>query len=120
VAMGIAKGKWGKDAGAEKQAVDLYQTLLEAGEPLAPGDLFRQAGLKIDEQSASVEAFYQALDASVQEGLIEVVRKDQPDGRLVQLCAVEVSTQREESEPREAVQSTAKVATPLATLWDVS
>ncbi len=94
-----------------KQGLDLYTTLIEAGEPLAPDELFERSGLRAEEQPESVETFYQALDANVREGLIDVTRQDQPDASFIQLRAAALKG----SESAEVAQ----VAASPITLWDM-
>jgi len=53
-----------------------YETLLEAGQPLSPEELFERVGLKADEQSESVAVFYEELAADVEAALIVEKRLD--------------------------------------------
>lgn len=70
--MGNGRRRQSKPAANGQPEIDLYAKLVEVGKPLAPDDLFRQVGLKADDQPESVEMFYKALDTDVAAGLIEV------------------------------------------------
>jgi type I restriction enzyme S subunit len=108
VAMGMTRKRRIK---AGQSEIGLYQTLVEAGQPLPPDDLFRRAGLKADEQHEAAEAFYQELDVEVAAGLIREMR---PDYEHVLLEAVGpppeelTAMEEEETEAREQPK----------TLWD--
>ena len=69
--VGIAKRRKADRVVNGKQNVGLYEKLVEAGQPLAPDDLFKGVGLRADDQPESVETFYEELHADVVTGLIE-------------------------------------------------
>ena len=99
----------------------LYKTLVEARRRLPPDDLFRRAGLKRDEQSESVEVFYEELHADVEDALI---RETRPDNAHVLLEALEPSAEvlarmtEEEAaaQAQEAQQGKKSIDAP--TLWN--
>jgi hypothetical protein len=122
VKMNIAKRQRSQKSGPSQQELGLYEKLVEAGQPLSPEELFKTAGYKTDEQPESVEAFYEALSADVEDGLIAQSR---PNNAHVLLAArepsAEVLTGMEEEEmvlPVEKVQQREKMENQL-TLWDV-
>ncbi len=98
----------------------LYTTLVEAGRPLPPDDLFRRAGLKTDEQPESVEVFYEELVANVEDGLVAETR---PDYEHVLLEALEPSAEAKarmtEVEATKQTQETeqGEKAADKPTLW---
>jgi len=99
----------------------LYSTLVEARRPLSPDDLFKGAGLKVDEQPESVEAFYEELHA----GENVLIREARPDDAHVLLEALEPSAEvrarmAEEEVARqaqEAEQSEKTIDAPM--LWNM-
>jgi hypothetical protein len=68
--VSIAKRRKADRIVSGQQNVGLYEKLVEAAQPLAPDDLFKQVGLKADEQPESVERFYEELHADVMANLI--------------------------------------------------
>jgi type I restriction enzyme S subunit len=108
--------------GTSRQQVGLYEKLVEAGGPLPPDGLFKQAGLKADEQPESVEQFYGELHADVIDDLIEELR---PDDEHVLLKALEPSEEllaHMEGEAvkkvREKGEQEEKRIVERRTLWD--
>jgi Type I restriction modification DNA specificity domain len=99
----------------------LYTTLVEVGRRLPPDDLFRRAGLKVDEQPESVEAFYEELHAS--ENML--IKETRPDDAHVLLEALEppaevLARMAEEEAARqaqEAEQSQKTLDAPM--LWNM-
>jgi type I restriction enzyme, S subunit len=66
----VKRPRIGRVASGQRN-IGLYEKLVEAGQPLAPDYLFKQVGLKADDQPESVETFYEELHADVVTGLIE-------------------------------------------------
>jgi type I restriction enzyme S subunit len=120
--MEFAKKRRGRKAGVGKQEVDLYEKLVEAGQPLEPDALFKRVGLKTDEQPESVEVFYQELEVDVDDELIGVTR---PDNAHVLLEALEPSPEvlarmeaAEEAEQAQEVELSEETV-DQPTLWDL-
>ena len=122
--MEIAKRRRTKKAGAGQQAVGLYEKLVEAGQPLSPDELFKQVGLKTDEQPESVEVFYEELHADVEDKLIAETR---PSNDHILLEALEPSAEvlarmEDEEEGKVQVQKAERQEQTVVkqpTLWDV-
>ncbi len=97
----------------------LYKTLVEARHPLPPDDLFKRAGLKVDEQPESVEMFYEELHTN--ENVL--TRETRPDDAHVLLEALEPPAEalahiaEEEAARQEAEQSGKIVDAPK--LWNM-
>ncbi len=98
---------------------NLHKTLVEAKHPLPPDDLFKRAGLKVDEQPESVEAFYEELHAD--ENVL--IMEKRPDDAHVLLEALEPSAEvltriaEAPIQAQEAEQSQKTIDAPM--LWNM-
>jgi len=121
VAMEIAKKRRARKSGTGQQGLGLYETLVEAGQPLPPDELFKRVGLKTDDQPDLVEVFYEELQA-IEKTLIAETR---PDDNHVLLEALEPSTEiqaqlaeeKPAAQPKNTEQS--KKTVEQTTLWDI-
>lgn len=118
-AMDITKKRRARKLTSEHQVVGLYEKLVEVGQPLSPEELFKQVGLKVDDQPESVETFYHELDANMHENWIAV------DQERNLLQALDVPTEVEEavatgetSPPTEASNAQVKERVRRPTLWE--
>jgi|SRR5579864_6760747 len=100
----------------------LYTALVEAGHPLPPDDLFKRAGLKVDEQSESVGVFYQELHTDVENVLVAETRPDYEHVLLEALeppAEVQARMAEEEAvrQAQEAEQGRKTIDVPM--LWNM-
>ncbi len=98
----------------------LYTTLVEARRQLSPNDLFKGAGLKVDEQPESVEVFYEELHL----GENILIKETRPDDAHVLLEALEppagmLARMAEEEAARQAQEAERSEETiDVPTLWN--
>jgi len=122
VAMEIAKRRRVRKAGAGQQELGLYDTLVEAGQPLPPDELFKRVGLKADDQPESVEVFYEELHAAIENKLIKDPWLDNEHVLLEALePSTEIQAQLAEEEPATQPKNTeqSKKTVEQTRLWDI-
>jgi type I restriction enzyme S subunit len=136
VVMGIEKRRRNRKAGTDQQKIDLYEKLVEVGQPLPPDDLFRRVGLKTDEQPESVETFYEELHADVTEGLISLLPGDtsvllealEPSAEMLArmqeeeeeaIPALQQAEKKEEVPALQQAEQHEKIVVDRPTLWDM-